>query len=103
MRFPAQPRLRSCTRAFPENSGWLTDAFVQAAAASVPGMDVPELVDAMDSKSVAAVAKTFTAQANADKVPGTPALYIGPSDGQLQFVHGYTVPDVAAAVRRALR
>jgi protein-disulfide isomerase len=86
-----------------ENTGWLDDAFVQKAAASVPGMNVPRLVSATGSSKVAALAKTFAAQADADNVPGTPAVYVGPSNGRLQYVANYSAPVLSAHIRRALR
>ena len=84
-----------------ENTGWLDDEFVQKAAASVPGMDVPQLVDAMDSPPVADQARTFTAQAQADRVPGTPALYVGPSGGRLRYTAA-TTANLTAAIERSL-
>jgi protein-disulfide isomerase len=85
-----------------ENTGWLNDTFVQQAAASVPGMDVPKLASAAGSSAVAARGKTFDAQASADNVPGTPALYVGRSGGRLQEVLSNDEATVVAAIRRAL-
>lgn len=85
-----------------ENTGWLDDAFVQTAAASVPGIDVPRLVNAIGSPAVANQAKAFATQATADRIPGTPALYVGSSHGRLQ----YSPADIATlttAIRRALQ
>ena len=36
----------------PENTGWLDEAMVEAAAASIPGLDVPRLVSARGSAAV---------------------------------------------------
>jgi len=85
-----------------ENTGWLNDDFVQQAAASVPGMDVPKLVDAADSSAVAARGKTFDADASTDNVPGTPALYVGRSGGRLRQVPSNDEASVAAAIKAAL-
>jgi protein-disulfide isomerase len=85
-----------------ENTGWLSDDFVQQAAASVPGMDVPKLVDAAGSSAVSARAKTFDSEATTDAVPGTPALYVGRSDGTLQQIPSNDEATVLAAIRRAL-
>jgi protein-disulfide isomerase len=86
-----------------ENTGWLNDDFVQEAAASVPGMDVPKLASAAGSSAVAARGKTFDAAATADAVPGTPALYVGRSGGTLQQVTPNDEATVVAAIERALR
>jgi protein-disulfide isomerase len=85
-----------------ENTGWLNDDFVQEAAASVPGMDVAKLVDAAGSSAVAARGKTFDADASTDNVPGTPALYVGRSGGQLQQVPSNDGATVVAAIEAAL-
>ena len=85
-----------------ENTGWLNDDFVKQAAASVPGIDVPKLVDAAGSSAVAARGKTFDAEATADAVPGTPALYAGPSGGRLQQVPSNDEATAVAAIERAL-
>ena len=85
-----------------ENTGWLDDDFVQQAAASVPGIDVPKLVDAAGSSAVAARGKTFDTEAGVDNVPGTPALYVGRSGGRLQQVPSNDETTVAAAIEHAL-
>jgi protein-disulfide isomerase len=76
-----------------ENSGWLNDAMVTAAAKSIPGLDVPALLAARNSAGVAATAKSYNAQAVADKVGGTPALYIGKTGGKLSPFSPLTAPD----------
>jgi protein-disulfide isomerase len=60
-----------------ENTGWVTDNLLGQIAASVPGMKVHQLLDERGSSSVKSQASTFDAQADADKVPGTPTLYVG--------------------------
>jgi protein-disulfide isomerase len=62
-----------------ENTGWLSDDMIAQIAASVPGMNVPELLSARDSSSVTSQGAKFDQQGKADKVPGTPTLYVGPS------------------------
>jgi protein-disulfide isomerase len=62
-----------------ENTGWLNDTMIAQAAASVPGMDVHGLLNASSAGSVSDKAKTFDDQAAADKVSGTPTLYVGKS------------------------
>src|SRR5262245_35750517 len=85
-----------------ENTGWLDDAFVQRVAASVPGMDVPRFVNTIDFSAVASQAQQFTSQANADRVPGTPALYVGPSHGRPRSTPAQ-LGSLAAAIQRASR
>ncbi len=47
-----------------ENSGWLSDDMVRAAAASIPGLDVNQLLAASDSDAVHAQAQTYVKQAD---------------------------------------
>jgi protein-disulfide isomerase len=69
-----------------ENSGWLSEDMVRAAAASIPGMDTSKLLSDSDSSAVGATAQRYVNQATADKVTGTPTLLVGPSGGTLQKV-----------------
>jgi protein-disulfide isomerase len=78
-----------------ENGSWLTDAMVQAAASSIPGLDVPALVKAQDSATVLAQLKRIDAQATADKVGGTPTIYVGKTGGAMHEVTPGLVPTVA--------
>ena len=89
-----------------ENSGWLDDSMVTAAGKSIPGLDVQTLLDTRNSASVVDTAKRYDAQAKADRVGGTPALYIGKSGGKLAAFSPSNAPDAAAlsaALDRALR
>lgn len=89
----------------PENSGWLDDTMITAAAKSIPGVDVATLLATRNSAGVAAAAKNYDAQAKADKVGGTPALYIGKSGGKLTAFSPTSAPDEAtlsAELDRAL-
>ena len=90
----------------PENGGWLDDSMVTAAAKSIPGLDVQTLLDTRNSASVVDTAKRYDAQAKADKVGGTPALYIGKSGGKLVAFSPGNAPNadaLSAALDRALR
>jgi protein-disulfide isomerase len=90
----------------PENGGWLDDTMITAAAKSIPGLDVQALLAARNSAGVAATAKSYDAQATADAVGGTPALYIGKSGGKLVAFSPGSAPDAAtlsAALDNALR
>jgi protein-disulfide isomerase len=62
-----------------ENTGWLDDNMVAAAAASIPGLPVHELVAAVSSASVKARAKNVGSLAKADDVNHTPTIYVGKS------------------------
>jgi protein-disulfide isomerase len=89
-----------------ENSGWLDDDMVEAVAASIPGLDVPRLLDDMDSDEVAALAKRFEAQATAAGVNSTPTVLVGDSQETLKPVALTSTTDaapVAAAIDAALR
>jgi protein-disulfide isomerase len=85
-----------------ENTGWLTDDFVTKAAASVPGMDVPELLRAAHSSSVSHRGTRFQRQATAADIPGTPSLFVGRTGGHLTLVPSNDAPTVIAAIQRAL-
>lgn len=80
----------------PENGGWLTGSMVERAAASIPGLDVPALVKASDSAAARTQAKRFSGEATADRVSGTPTLYVGKTGGKLHEVFPGVVPDAAA-------
>jgi protein-disulfide isomerase len=60
-----------------ENTGWLNDAMVASAAASIPGLNVPKLLADQSSSSVAKAASTFDADAVKDKVSSTPTVLVG--------------------------
>jgi protein-disulfide isomerase len=89
-----------------ENSGWLDDLMVTAAAKSIPGLDVQTLLNTRNSASVVDTAKRYDAEAKADGVGGTPALYIGKSGGKLAAFSPDNAPDAAtlsAELDQALR
>jgi protein-disulfide isomerase len=60
-----------------ENTGWLSEDMVAAAAASIPGLDVPKLLADRNSSAVAKLASNFDAQMVSDNVKSTPALLVG--------------------------
>ncbi|MDX6468157.1 MAG: hypothetical protein QOI27_3197 [Gaiellaceae bacterium] len=60
-----------------ENTGWLSDDMVASAAASIPGLKVPQLLADRSSAAVAKIASNFDADMLADKVQGTPAIFVG--------------------------
>jgi protein-disulfide isomerase len=88
-----------------ENTGWVTDDMIAQIAASVPGMKVHELLDAQSSSAVKELGTKFDAQAKADKVPGTPTLYVGKSGTKGQVVNLQSATDeqtLTAAIDDAL-
>jgi protein-disulfide isomerase len=82
-----------------ENTGWLDESMVTAAAASIPGLPVQELVTAASSDSVKGQAKKVDDLAKADQVNQTPTLYVGKSGthGTIVALSGPT--DEASLVR----
>jgi protein-disulfide isomerase len=86
-----------------ENTGWLTRDFVTQAAASVPGMKVRTLLTEMDSSAVASEGKQMDTEANADRLTGTPGIFIGRSGTKPHVLASYDEPTIAAAIKRALR
>ena len=88
-----------------ENTGWVTDDMIAQIAASVPGMKVHELLDAQSSSAVKELGTKFDTQAKADKVPGTPTLYVGKSGTKGQVVNLQSATDeqtLTAAIDDAL-
>lgn len=89
-----------------ENTGWLDEGMVEHAAASIPGLDVPRLLDVRNSASVKAQEKQLDAAAAADEVHQTPTILVGKTGGALHEVALASPADeqsVAAAVDAALR
>ena len=62
-----------------ENTGWLSDDLVAAAAASIPGVDVPRLLADAESGSVAEQAAALDALAKSGNVNSTPTILVGRS------------------------
>lgn len=62
-----------------ENTGWLSDAMVGQAAASVPGLNVAEVLSQRNAGATKSQAKEFDAQQATDQVTGTPTLFVGKS------------------------
>jgi protein-disulfide isomerase len=81
-----------------ENTGWLDDDFVTKTAASIPGMNVPEFLTAMDSAKTAAAAAAFDAQAEHDGVSGTPTILVGRTGAAPRTVAMTSATDKAAVV-----
>ena len=60
-----------------ENTGWLNDTMVTAAASSIPGLQVHGFLNARSSGAVKAAQKQVDDLAITDKVNATPTVYIG--------------------------
>jgi protein-disulfide isomerase len=89
-----------------ENTGWLNDAMIKAAAASIPGLDVPRLLSDRKSPPISDQANAFDSQADQDNVRQTPTILVGKSGGQLREVAMQSLTDTAsisAAIAAAQR
>jgi protein-disulfide isomerase len=82
----------------PENGGWLDDSMVADAAASIPGLDVKQLQDSVNSNTVADQTTQFDQQAKADQLAGTPTILVGRTGQRLANL-GAGVPSVATLSR----
>jgi protein-disulfide isomerase len=67
-----------------ENAGWVTDDFLRAVGAAVPGLDVDRMMDARDSAEVTAAMEEAAAAAQSDGISGTPSFLLGPTGGELE-------------------
>jgi protein-disulfide isomerase len=85
----------------PENSGWLSQDFVEAAARSIPGLDATRLVADMDSGEVSDLIEEHAADAERRGVNSTPTILVGKTGGELTAVD-LASPTDAAAVEQAI-
>jgi protein-disulfide isomerase len=88
-----------------ENTGWLDESMVQSAAASIPGLAVPRLLDDRKSSAVKKQAKTFDKQSDDDGVKSTPTILVGKSGStpkQVRLASPTDAKSVTAAIDRAL-
>jgi protein-disulfide isomerase len=88
-----------------ENTGWLNDAMIAAAAASIPGLDVPRLLSSRDSSVVSDESQAYAAQAGDDNVSKTPTIFVGKTGGparQVTLASPTDVSAVATAINQAL-
>lgn len=86
-----------------ENTGWLDDAFVRSAYASIPGLEVATAEKARTGRAIADEANAFDSQANADQVQRTPTVLVGKSGSGLRVVASPDVAPLSAAIQNALR
>jgi protein-disulfide isomerase len=88
-----------------ENTGWLSNGMVYQAAASIPGLNVPQLLSERSSSTVKAEAANVAAEAQADKVTGTPTVLVGKNGTKPQYVplkNGGDEPTLVSALNAAL-
>src|SRR5262245_6273855 len=69
-----------------ENTGWLDDAMIGQIAASVPGMQVHQLLSDRKGGSVKSQQKAVEAAAAANGVSGTPTVFIGKNGAKPKLV-----------------
>jgi protein-disulfide isomerase len=79
-----------------ENSGWLDDDMVRAAANSVSGLDGRRLQSDAGSSAVSDRLVTDSEHAQRDDVTGTPTLFVGPTGGTLTKVELASATDLAS-------
>jgi protein-disulfide isomerase len=78
-----------------ENTGWLDDRMVAQAAASIPGLNVPQLFDDRDKGSVDTKISDVLKVVEARGVTGTPTVFVGKAGTTLKRVgSANTVPDL---------
>lgn len=89
-----------------ENTGWLNDTMIKAAAASIPGLDVPRLMSDRKSSTISDQANAFDSQSDQDNVTQTPTILVGKTGGRLREVSMQSLTDTAsisAAIAAAQR
>jgi protein-disulfide isomerase len=79
----------------PENAGWLSDDLIAAAGRSIPGLDVQQLFDDMESDEVDELLAEHAADAERRGVNSTPTVLVGPAGGELELVELEDPSDVA--------
>jgi protein-disulfide isomerase len=82
-----------------ENTGWLNDQMVYKAAASVPGLKVKLLFSQRSSAAVKSAATAVAANANANGVNATPAVFVGKTGTSPKFVTLRSNTDEASVVK----
>jgi protein-disulfide isomerase len=88
-----------------ENTGWLDDGLVEAAAASVPRLDLRLLLHERGAAVVGGQVRLFDEQARIQNVDSTPTILVGRSGGPFRLVELASPSDgasVAAAIDAVL-
>jgi protein-disulfide isomerase len=92
-----------------ENSGWLSEDFVDSLAASLPGVDSARLKADLHSAVVDTAIVTTATQQRADGVNSTPTLLLGPTGGSLSPIRLQslgpegTIPAIERAIAQLSR
>jgi protein-disulfide isomerase len=89
-----------------ENTGWLDEELLAAAAASIPALDVPRLLEERSSPEVADRARLFDAEAREQQVTSTPTVLVGRSGTlprRVKLSSASDVASIAEAIDRAQR
>jgi protein-disulfide isomerase len=84
-----------------ENTGWVTDDLLERAVASSK-LDAERTLDARDDASVQLAMEKAAAAATNDRVPGTPALSVGPTGGTLTLLTSNDIDTLRSAISQAL-
>lgn len=69
-----------------ENGGWVTDALIESAGRSIPGLDTEKMIADMTSSEVDAAIAAADQQAQKAGVNSTPTFFAGPTGGTLQHM-----------------
>jgi protein-disulfide isomerase len=85
----------------PENSGWLSQSLLEAAARSLPGVDVARLLEEMDADAVSHRLHEDASEAKRRGVKATPTIFVGPTGGELSHVT-LGSPDDLEALEQAI-
>jgi len=85
-----------------ENTGWMTDGVLAQIAASVPGLNVPQLFSARNGGSVSAEAKQIDTEATQFKVSGTPTILVGKTGQTPKSVSKPSLSPTLAEVEQAI-
>ena len=79
-----------------ENTGWLNDSMVAQAAASIDGLDVKQLLNDQKGSDIDSQISDVEAAAKANKVTGTPTVFVGKTGTTPKLVGANgSVPDLA--------
>ncbi|MGZ4333788.1 MAG: DsbA family protein [Gaiellaceae bacterium] len=87
-----------------ENTGWVTDSFLQSLGEGVPGLDWRTMLNARHSASVDDAIARAASLAHQAGVNSTPSFAVGPTGGQLELVtvSSLDVGGIAPAIDAAL-
>ena len=79
-----------------ENTGWLNDSMVAQAAASIDGLDVKQLLNDQKGSDIDSQISDVEASAKANKVTGTPTVFVGKNGTKPKVVGANgSVPNLA--------